>query len=356
MTNMSEKENFISGATPKKTLSIPGAPPPFTLKTENLGILKIKTGYLSVGVLTKISPNLEISDNELVKSLLLAVATDSTIDGKQPDTSLNAIEGNKLTERDIQLFAKTFLENDKQEISTDDNNNPLDPTAKLASIIRIQIAENRDFTKKIIDKLGGDISEYTKGLFIKNADTTKRLQAMVAGNLSISGPSISMPKIDYANMPIKKVLTAVIEQTKRVDSLNETTNTMATLIGGINDAVTSALIDIRLKQKQDEKSQEKNIHIAMWTLALSVIVGVLSLGVSAYSLYHSIEESKQSEKSNSLSLNQKENDSKIAAEQTQILKELLITQQQQNILVNKINQAKPAQSSRRPRAESGVGR
>lgn len=278
MTNMEEKENFKSGTPPKIILSIPGTPPPFSLKTENLGTLKIKTGYLSVGVLTKISPNLEISDNELVKSLLLAVATDSTIDSEQPDMPLTIVERNKLTERDIQLFAKTFLENDKQEISTEENNNPLDPTAELANIIRKQIAENRDFTKKIIDKLGGDISEYTKGLFIKNADTTKRLQAMVAGNLSISGPLISIPTIDHANMPINKVLTAVIEQTKKVDSLNETTNTMATLIGGINDAVTSALIDIRSKQIQDVKSQEKNIHIAMWTLVLSVIVGVLSLG------------------------------------------------------------------------------
>jgi hypothetical protein len=200
MTNMEEKENFKSGTPPKKILSIPGTPSHFSLKTEKLGALKIKTGYLSVGVLTKISPNLEFSDNELVKSLLLAAATGTTIDIEQPDTPLTIVEGNKLTEKDIQLFAKTFLENDKQEISTDGHKNPLDAKAELANIIRKQIAEMRDSTKKIIDKFGVDISEYTKGLFIKNADTTKQLQAMVADNLSISGPSISIPTIDHANM------------------------------------------------------------------------------------------------------------------------------------------------------------
>jgi hypothetical protein len=360
MNDASESEDSKNEMPKKKkmTVRIKGDPPPFNLQTDNLGILKITQGYLSVGTLNKISPRLNegISDSELAKSLLLIVATHQATDDEQKDSTLTTDEAEKLTSKDIKTFAKSFLDNGKENNNTDEMINSVEPETVLANKIRNEITQLEDSTKKILAQFGESISEHTRKLFIKNANTINELKALAAGNSSINyateSKEVNFPRItihdsarinlpDPGSMPINKVLKVLGEQSQKTDSLNATTTTMATLIGGINDAMTSAMLDFEIKQLQDEEVQQRNFKIALYTLVASVMIGIISVGIATYSLYIGKESLRITEasydfgkKADNLSSSQKENSSKVTTEQTQILKELLITLQQQNNLIN----------------------
>jgi hypothetical protein len=370
MTDMSSD----STKQPKKGLVIRPPTPPFDLQTEKLGVVKV--GHLTMKALIKISPDLdpksEVSDQDLIRAVFLAVATHpSETDEGQP-CPLTADDAAQVTEQDLQDFAKRFLEAEKWEASSD-----ADPVTALAEKIRSQVRQIGESTKKMMDQFQGVLSNDTKRLFMMNtalserlkevsglatinqfikdreqfesltaasqllkdreaylkvgatADLLKNLPGSHATGAFASLPEFEAPKIEMprpVDLPINRAAKAMTELNQKADSLKETADAMAAAIGVINEAIASALLDFKAKQQRDDRSQRISLNIAAGSLFASVIVGLVSLWFS----WGSYELAKASDASSS---EQRIGNEKAMAEQTKLLRDLLLTQQEQKKLL-----------------------
>ncbi|MBQ0934165.1 hypothetical protein [Ideonella paludis] len=359
---------------PKKGLVIQPLKQPFDLQTEKLGVVKV--GHLTMKALIKISPDLdpksEVSDQDLIMAVFLAVATHPPeTDGVQP-CPLTADEVAQVTEQDIRDFAKRFLEAENWEASSE-----ADPVASLAEKIRSQIRQIGESTKKTMDQFQGILSNDTKRLFMMNTALSERLKevsglakinqfikdreqfesltaasqllkereeylkvgatADLLKNLpgaSATGafaplPKLELPKIEIpqpVDLPINRAAKAMTELNQKADSLKETADAMASAIGIMNEAIASALLDFKAKQQRDDKSQRISLNIAAGSLVASVIVGLVSLWFS----WGSYELAKASDTSSS---EQRIGTENAMAEQTKLLRDLLLTQQEQKKLL-----------------------
>jgi len=92
-------------------------------------------------------------------------------------------------------------------------------------------------------------------------------------------------------------------------------------------------LEIKGKQLHDDKHQRISLYIAAGSLVASLVVGGILGGFSVYYARGSYGLAESSDSSSSM---QKESAEKSTAKQVEVLKELLIVQQQQNKLLSEI--------------------